>query len=144
MPSKSETVLQALHSALVGRMPYGAKVLRNAVLPERVPAAGVMILRDGNPGTPEALMSPPLYVYEHRAEIDVLVEGKEAARETAFDALKLAIHAAIEADRTLGGLCDYVIGEAPAPINLAIEGAEGFKAATIPVVLTYGTADPLL
>lgn len=144
MASKSETVLQALHSALVGRMPYGAKVLRNAVLPERVPAAGVMILRDGNPGTPEALMSPPLYVYEHRAEIDVLVEGKETARETAFDALKLAIHAAIEADRTLGGLCDYVIGEAPAPINLAIEGAEGFKAATIPVVLTYGTADPLL
>ncbi|WP_323006537.1 acyl-CoA transferase [Pseudorhodobacter sp.] len=144
MPSKSEAVLQALHSALVGRMPYGAKVLRNAVLPERVPAAGVMILRDGNPGTPEALMSPPLYVYEHRAEIDVLVEGTEAAREAAFDALKLAIHAAIAADRTFGGLCDYAIGEAPAPINLAIEGAEGFKAATIPVVLTYGTADPLL
>lgn len=144
MASKSETVLQALHSALVGRMPYGAKVLRNAVLPERVPAAGVMILRDGNPGTPEALMSPPLYVYEHRAEIDVVVEGTEAAREAAFDALKLAIYAAIAADRTLGGLCDYAIGEAPAPINLAIEGAEGFKAATIPVVLTYGTADPLL
>lgn len=144
MASKSETVLQALHSALVGRMPFGAKVLRNAVLPERIPAAGIMILRDGNPGTPEALMSPPLYVYEHRAEIDVVVEGKEAAREAAFDALKLAIHSAINADRTLGGLCDYAIGEAPAPINLAIEGAEGFKAATIPVVLTYGTADPLL
>lgn len=144
MASKSETVLQALHGALVGRMPYGAKVLRNAVLPERIPAAGIMILRDGNPGTPEALMSPPLYVYEHRAEIDVVVEGTEAAREAAFDALKLAIHAAIDADRTLGGLCDYAIGEAPAPINLAIEGAEGFKAATIPVVLTYGTADPLL
>jgi len=139
MASKSETVLQALHSALVGRMPYGAKVLRNAVLPERIPAAGIMILRDGNPGTPEALMSPPLYVYEHRAEIDVVVEGKEAAREAAFDALKLAIHSAIDADRTLGGFW-----EAPAPINLAIEGAEGFKAATIPVVLTYGTADPLL
>lgn len=144
MASKSETVLHALHSALVGRMPYGAKVLRNAVLPERIPAAGIMILRDGNPGTPEALMSPLLYVYEHRAEIDVVVEGKEAAREAAFDALKLAIHSAIDADRTLGGLCDYAIGEAPAPINLAIEGAEGFKAATIPVVLTYGTADPLL
>jgi len=144
MPSKSETVLQALNAALATTLPTGAKLLRNAVLPERVPAAGVMVLRDGNPGTPEALMSPPLYVYEHRAEIDVVVEGTEAAREAAFDALKLAIHAAIDADRTLGGLCDYAIGEAPAPINLAIEGAEGFKAATIPVVLTYGTADPLL
>lgn len=144
MASKSETVLQALNTALATTLPTGAKLLRNAVLPERIPAAGIMILRDGSPGTPEALMSPPLYVYEHRAEIDVVVEGKEAAREAAFDALKLAIHAAIDADRTLGGLCDYAIGEAPAPINLAIEGAEGFKAATIPVVLTYGTADPLL
>jgi hypothetical protein len=144
MPSKSEAVLQALNAALAATLPTGAKLLRNAVLPERIPAAGVMVLRDGNPGTPEALMSPPLYVYEHRAEVDVVVEGQEAAREAAFDALKLAIHAAINADRTLGGLCDYAIGEAPAPINLAIEGAEGFKAATIPVVLTYGTADPLL
>jgi len=144
MVSKSETVLQALNAALATTLPAGAKLLRNAVLPERVPAKGVMILRDGNPGTPEALMSPPLYIYDHRAEIDVVVEGKESEREAAFDALKLAIHAAIEADRTLGGLCDYAIGEAPAPINLAIEGAEGFKAATIPVVLTYGIADPLL
>jgi len=144
MVSKSETVLQALNAALATTLPAGAKLLRNAVLPERVPAKGVMILRDGNPGTPEALMSPPLYVYDHRAEIDVVVEGKESEREAAFDALKLAIHAAIEADRTLGGLCDYAIGEAPAPIDLAIEGAEGFKAATIPVVLTYGIADPLL
>ena len=144
MVSKSETVLQALNAALATTLPAGAKLLRNAVLPERVPAKGVMILRDGNPGTPEALMSPPLYIYDHRAEIDVVVEGKESEREAAFDALKLAIHAAIEADRTLGGLCDYAIGEAPAPIDLAIEGAEGFKAATIPVVLTYGTPDPLL
>ena len=144
MVSKSETVLQALNAALATTLPAGAKLLRNAVLPERVPAKGVMILRDGNPGTPEALMSPPLYIYDHRAEIDVVVEGKESEREAAFDALKLAIHAAIEADRTLGGLCDYAIGEAPAPIDLAIEGAEGFKAATIPVVLTYGIADPLL
>jgi hypothetical protein len=144
MPSKSEAVLQALNAALATNLPIGAKLLRNSVLPERVPAKGVMILRDGNPGTPEALMSPPLYVYEHRAEVDVVVEGKEAALEAAFDALKLAIHAAIKADRTLGGLCDYAIGESPAPINLAIEGAEGFKAATIPVVLTYGTPDPLL
>jgi hypothetical protein len=144
MPSKSEAVLQALNIALATTLPNGAKLLRNAVLPERVPANGIMILRDGSPGTPEALMSPPLYVYEHRAEVDVVVEGTETAREAAFDALKLAIHAAIDADRTLGGLCDYAIGESPAPINLAIEGAEGFKAATIPVVLIYGTPDPLL
>lgn len=111
MASKSETVLQALNEALAATLPRGAKLLRNAVLPERIPAKGLVILRDGSPGSPEALLSPPLYVYEHRAEIDVLVEGTEAAREAAFDTLKLAIHAAIDADRTLGGICDYVMPE---------------------------------
>lgn len=144
MASKIETILQALMTALSASLPVGAKLMRNAVLPDRVPAGGIIIVRDGTPGEPESLMSPPCYVYEHRAELDVLTEGPAAAREAAFDALKLAIHTAIAADRTLGGLCDYVIGEAPAPINLAIEGAEGFKAATIPVVLIYGTTDPLL
>lgn len=37
-----------------------------------------------------------------------------------------------------------VADEAPAPLMLPIEGAEGFKAATIPVVLAYGSPDPLL
>lgn len=144
MASKSELILVALEAALIAELPVGAVLERNSVLPERVPSAGMVILRDGNPGTPEVLLSPPLYVYEHRAEIDVVVEGLAAARDAQFDALKLAISAAVAADRTLGGLCDYALGEAPAPINLAVEGAEGFKAATIPVVLFYGTSDPLL
>ena len=144
MASTSEAVLSALHAALEAALPAGARLERNSALPERVPPAGLLILRDGNPGAPEALLSPPLYLYEHRAEVEVIVEGVGAAREAVFDALKLAVQAALAADRTLGGLCDYVIGEAPAPVDLAIEGAEGFKAATIPVVLTYGTADPLL
>lgn len=142
--STSEKVLKALLAALEAAKPTGAKVLRNEVLPERIPAAGLIILRDGNPGEPEPLMSPPHYYYEHRAEVDVIVDRPPTARDGAFDALKQAVGAAIAADRTLGGLCDYALGEAPAPLMLPIEGAEGFKAATIPVVLTYGTADPLL
>lgn len=142
--STSEKVLKALLAALDAAKPTGAKVLRNVVLPERIPAAGVIILRDGSPGEPEALMSPPHYYYEHRAEVDVIVDRPATARDGAFDALKLAVGAAIAADRTLGGLCDYALGEAPAPLMLPIEGAEGFKAATIPVVLAYGSPDPLL
>ena len=144
MASTSETVLEALAARVGAALPAGATFLRNALLPERVPAAGIVILRDGDPGEPEALMSPPLYCYEHRAEIDVVVDRASAAeRDAAFDALKLAIGAAIAADRTLGGLCDYVLGEAPAPVDLPIDGAEGLKAATIGVVLAYATEDPL-
>ena len=55
MPTQStaERLLASLHSLLSGAMPPGAKVLRNAILPEKGPAAGVVILRDGDPGQPE-------------------------------------------------------------------------------------------
>lgn len=50
MPTQStaERLLASLHILLSGAMPPGAKVLRKAILPEKVPAAGVVILRDGD------------------------------------------------------------------------------------------------
>jgi hypothetical protein len=144
-PTTSEDALTALLAALGTTLPANAKLLRNVILPERIPPQGVAILRDGDPGEPEVLLSPPRYIYEHRAEIDIAVEAANAAdRDGAFDALKRAIGEALAADRTLGGRCDYVIGEAVAPVGLPIDGAEGLKAATIGIVLTYETADPLL
>jgi hypothetical protein len=140
----SEGVLLALMSAIQAAAPAGAKVLRNEVIPQRIPAAGVMILRDGVPGDPEVLLSPLTYLYNHRAEVDLIVDRPGPGRDAAFDALKAAVGAAVAADRTLGGLCDYVLAEAAAPLMVPIEGAEGFKAATISVDLIYGSADPLL
>jgi hypothetical protein len=145
MPSKAETVLQALVAALSPALPAGAKLLRNENLPERVPPAGIVIVRDGDPGEPEAWLSPPGYYYEHRAEIEAIADGATAAlRDAAFDALRLAIGAAIAADRTLGGTVDYALAGSPAPLLLNIDGDQGLKAATIPVVLAYATTDPLL
>ncbi len=66
-----------------------------------------------------------------------------AARDTAFDTLCANVGAAIAADRTLGGLCDWVEAEAPRPVDLAVEGAASLKAAVVPVILHYSTADPL-
>ena len=65
MPSKRETVLTALHARL---QTLAAPVLRGDVLPERIPATGLIILRDGKPGEPEVTLSPLTYFYEHRAE----------------------------------------------------------------------------
>ena len=64
-------------------------------------------------------------------------------RDTAFDTICASIGAALVADRTLGGLCDWVEAEAPRPVDLAVEGAASLKAAVIPVILHYSTADPL-
>jgi hypothetical protein len=138
MPTPRETILTALHAQLLA---LPATALRGDVLPERVPAEGLLILRDGEPGEPEVTLSPLAYHYRHRAEIEAVVQG--ADREAAFDTLTASIGAALSADRTLGGLCDWVEAEAPRPVDLAVEGAASLKAATIAVVLHYTTDDPL-
>ena len=138
MPAPRETILAALHT-LLQALP--ATVLRGEVLPERVPAAGLLILRDGEPGDPEVTLSPLRYHYQHRAEIEAVVQG--ADRDATFDTLTSSIGTALSADRTLGGLCDWVEAEAPRPVDLPIDGAAGLKAAVIPVVLHYSAADPL-
>jgi len=138
IPTARETFLLALHARL-SALP--ATVLRGEVLPERVPVGGLLILRDGEPGEPEVTLSPLAYHYEHRAEIEAVVQ--DADRDGAFDALCAGIGGALDADRTLGGLCDWVEAEAPRPVDLPVEGAASLKAAVIPVVLHYTTADPL-
>ena len=138
MQSSRETILAALHARL-SALP--ATALRGDVLPERVPAAGFMILRDGEPGEPEVTLSPLRYHYQHRAEIEAVVQG--TTRDASFDTLCASIGAALAADRTLGGLCDWIEAEAPRSVDLPIEGATSLKAAVIPVILHYSTADPL-
>ena len=139
MPTTFETILTALHARLQS---LAALVLRDAVLPERIPTAGLIILRDGQPGEPEVTLSPLRYHYQHRAELEVVVQAV-TGRASAFDTLIAAIGTALEADRTLGGLCDWVEPEAPASVDLPIEGAAALKAAVITVVLHYTTTGPL-
>ena len=139
MATTRETVLAALHERL---QPLVALTLRDEVLPERIPAAGLIILRDGQPGEPEVTLSPLRHHYQHRAELEVVVQAG-TGRATAFDSLIAAIGVTLEADRTLGGLCDWVEPEAPASVDLPIEGAPALKAAVIIVVLHYTTTGPL-
>ena len=139
MASKRELILAALHARL---QTLAAPVLRGEVLSERIPATGLIILRDGRPGDPEVTLSPLTYFYEHRAELEVVIQaGTE--RDAQFDALTANIGTMLEGDRTLGGLCDWIEAEAPEPVDLPIEGAAALKAAVIIVVLHYATGDTL-
>lgn len=140
MPSKREQVLAALFTALGNGS--SAVVLRDEVLPEALDASGLLILRDGDPGQPEITMSPLRYHFEHRAEVEVFVEGA-TNRSTKIDLLFQEIGAAIESDRTLGGLCDWVEAEAPSTEDLAFEGADTMKAAIVQIMLHYATSSPL-
>lgn len=84
----------------------GTEVRRNAVLPGRVPAEGLLILRAGESGKPEMTLSSLCYHYQHRAEIEAVVQG--ASRDAAFDTLSASIGVALAAER---------------PVDLPVEGA---------------------
>ena len=138
MTTQRETILNALFARL---STLSATALRGDVLPERVPTDGLLILRDGEPGDPEVTLSPLRYHFQHRAEIETVVQS--AARDAAFDALCSSVGLIITSDRTLGGLCDWLEAEAPRPVDLPVEGAAAFKAAVITIILHYSTGEPL-
>ena len=140
--SKAEQVLEAT-KALLETVP-GAVVGRSSVLPEKVPAGGLIILRDGDPGEAvQALGGFGNVYYQHVVEIEVYVEqGDAAARDAAFDALLQQIGTALESDPTLGGLALGLTYGRPEPSVEAVAGAP-VKAATLTVTVDYETATPL-
>ena len=141
MPTTRETILQALLNTL--QTIPGATILRGETLPERVPAGGFVILRDGDPGEPEVTLSPLRYHWQHQAEVEVIVQDKNASlRASLFDVLVEQINSVLVTDRTLGGLCDWIEPGAPAPTDLPIEGGQALKAAILPITLIYTTTAP--
>ena len=54
-----------------------------------------------------------------------------------------AIGAAVVADRTLGGLCDFIEAEAPSTDDVETAGARAGRWADPSIVAVYGTTDPL-
>jgi hypothetical protein len=141
--SKAEQVLASIR-VLLEAMP-GATVERNSVLPEKVPAGGLIILRDGDPGEPEqALGGFGNAYYQHAVEIEVyLEEGDAAARDAAFDALLQQIGAALESDPTLGGVGFGLTYGRPEPAIEAVAGAPAIKSGTLKVTVEYETETPL-
>jgi len=142
MPSPREAALMALNTALTHVA--GAAVERDAVVPERIPAGGLLILRDGEPGEPEITLSPLSYHYDHAATLEVLVQAAPpATRALALDGLLRSVAAALGSDRTLGGTVDWLSWSAPRTEDLAVSGGPGIKGAVVTIVLTFSTPDPL-
>ncbi len=145
MTSKREQVLDAVKRLIEDAMP-GADVKRNRDKPQSIPAGGMVIVRDGDCGQPDVILSPLLYIYDHRIPLEVATYQTSggATREEALDRMLMAIGNAILADRTLGGLCDFLECEAPATDDIEAEGARTARWADVAIVATYGTSNPLL
>ena len=86
-------------------------------------------------------LQPP---YAHAIEIEVHVEGGEAAdRDAAFDALVVAIGQALDADPTLGGLAFGMTYGRPEVDTEAVIGAPAIKSGVIEAIVEYETTAPL-
>ena len=142
--STREAALKALKTALDG-VSGSPTVLRNETEEQAIPADGLIVLRDGDVGEPvDTVLSPTSYYYEHRAEVEVFYQAaNQVTRDTGLDGLLQAIAAAVNADRTLGGTVDYVRSLQPELDDEPFEGNDDIKAATVPILLSYSTTDPL-
>jgi len=141
MASVREHILAALLARLETIPDATAK--RDAPLPETVPAGGLIILRDGDPGDPEVLLSPVTYLWEHQAEIEVILQRGQDDDSVALDTLLMAVGEALAADRSLGGLAEGLDWGAPKTSGLAIDGAASLRGATVAVTIHYSSPDPL-
>ena len=141
MPSVREQILCAVLARL--ETVPAATVKREAPLPETVPAGGLIILRDGDPGDPEVILSPVTYLWEHQTEIEVILQRGQDDDSVALDVLLMAVGTALAADRSLGGLAVWLDWGAPKTSGLAIDGAAALCGATVPVTIHYSSAAPL-
>lgn len=142
MSSKREQVLDAIVVLVTAAVPE-AKVERNLAKPERIPSGGLVIVRDGDPGEPEVLLSPLTYVFSHRIPIEIAVHQVGDPREQVLDAILGRIGFEVAANRTLWGLCDFLEAEAPVTTDVETAGALPGRWADAAIVATYSTPDPL-
>ena len=123
----------------------GARIERNSAVPEKIPAGGLIVLRDGDPGEPDtALGGFGCVYYSHGVEIELYVEeGDAVARDAAFDTLVQAVGAAIETDPTVGGLAFGMTYGRPEIDTEAVAGAPAIKTGIITVTVEYETTSLL-
>lgn len=145
MPSVREQILSAFFAELKTLESSAIKVLRNPDKLMRVPENGaIVVMRDGQSAEPETLLSPLTYIYEHNAEIEVTINNAYTATQgTSLDDLLMIIGNMIEANRTMGGLAEWMEAQAPEFIQEAVEGAPAMRAATVNVLFRFHTSSPL-
>ncbi len=137
--SVRETAIAALHSRLVTSLAVRSPaplVLRGETIPQRIPAGGLVVVRDGETVEETPILSPLAWQIEHRAEVEITVAGvTPAARNTLLDALLVEIAAAIAGSRTLGGAVEWAQPGSAAFEDVEFEGAAAARAAAIPITL---------
>lgn len=141
--SHREQVLDAV-AAMIDAALVGADVSRNRAKASSVGPGGLVVVRDGDPGQPDEFLSPHSYTWNHRVVIDVAAyESTTKTREQVLDGMFADIAAAIDANRTLGGLTEWLEPEAPVTNDTQAQGTEPIRWAELGLVCVYTTTSPL-
>jgi hypothetical protein len=145
MPSIREQILAAFFTELKTIETDSVKVLRNPDKSIRVPDGGaVIILRDGESGEPEVMLSPLTYIYEHQASLEVMINNAFAARqEISLDDLLMIIGNLIQNNRGMNGLAEWSEPSAPDFQQDAVDGTPAMRAAMLTVLFRFSTFNPL-
>jgi len=89
-------------------------------------------------------LSPLTYHWQHQVAIELFIADADVSvRDARMDGLLTELAGLIEADRTLGGVIEYVEIGPPKFDELAPDGSSGIKACLLPVVLHYSSSGPL-
>ena len=141
--TRREQAISALHSLLAEKLGT-VLVRRNEVLSTAIPSEGLIILRDGDAGEPEILLSPLRYLYQHRVELEVWVQqARSTERDQQFDQLLQRLGVALDSAGTLNDTVDLLHTGSPEFSTESIEGGATVKVATIPIFLEFNTRHPL-
>lgn len=141
--TKSFEVVLAVKALVAAALP-GVELKgfdKDATKPTRVGPGGCVIGHPGDPGDPEIDLSPLAYNYSHRMWLEVI--GPNGAGGATLDAMLQTLGTAIAADRTLGGLCQFLAAGAPDRNDRSTDAVASTNWANVPVDAEYTTDDPL-
>ena len=136
--SARDTAIGGLASVLATEL-SPIEVTRDETRSRNPPAAGLVLIREGQMLSALPIMSPLQYAVEWSAELLVLVPQSTdvpAARAT-LDGLLSDIDTAIATDRSLAGACDWAQPGEPQFVAQEDEGTGALLAALLPVTLSF-------
>lgn len=141
--TKQFAVLLAVKALVASALP-GATISgfdKDTKKPERIGPGGHIIGHPGDPGEPEVDLSPLRFNYAHRMWLEVI--GPNGQGGEILDGMLGTLGAAIAADQTLGGRCDYFGVEAPDFNDKTTEMIASTNWANVPLIAEYSTNNAL-
>jgi len=138
-----EDVIVELLSRIGSALP-AARVVRDEEWPRKAPADGWVNLHEGEMDSPPDVdLSPLRYNWVWPIDVELVVcPPNPADRHAALDALITGVSAAIEADRQLGGLVEFLEVEPGATEDIQVESGDLGRGGRLTVLAQFSTTSP--